>query len=128
MLYSILQALETAWGDFKFTFFLAVGLIATGFGAIATGMEFGNSMIMLSTFLAFARLMPDREVLVMFVLPVKLRWLALLSVLWTMLDFVTSPMPGRVQILTGLLPYILFFGAGHARDASMAWRRWRNNL
>jgi hypothetical protein len=127
MLYSILQALEHAWGDFKFTVFLLIGLLATAAGALATGVEFGNQFVILAAFLAFARLLPDREVLVMFVLPVKMRWLAGLAALWLALEFVTNGWALRVELLTGLLPYFLFFGEGHRRDLALAWRRWRQN-
>jgi hypothetical protein len=128
MLYAILQALDAAWGNFKFTVFLALGALITAAGALATGVEFGNSVVMLGAFLAFARLLPEREILVMFVLPVKLRWLAALTAVWVGVEFVASGMPGRVQLITGLAPYLLFFGEGHVRDARYSWRRWRGGL
>lgn len=128
MEYAVLQALEAAWGEFKLTVFVASGLILTGLGAIAVGVPFGNSVLVLGAFLAFARLLPDREVLVMFVLPVKLRWLAVLSGLWAALEFVTAGVPGKVQLATGLAPYLLFFGEGHWQELRFAWRRWRNGL
>ena len=127
MLYSILQALEHAWGEFKFTVFLLIGVLATAAGALATGAYFGNSFIILAAFLAFARLMPDREVLVMFILPVKMRWLAGLAAVWLTLEFLTNGTATRVEILTGLLPYFLFFGEGHRRELAQGWRRWRQN-
>ena len=127
MLYSILQALEHAWGEFKFTVFLLIGILATAAGALATGVEFGNQIVILAAFLAFARLLPDREVLVMFVLPVKMRWLAALAALWLALEFITNGLAIRVELLAGLLPYLLFFGEGHRRELALAWRRWRQN-
>jgi hypothetical protein len=128
MLYAILLALESAWGDFKFTVYLILGVLFTALGALLTGVEYGNSVVMLAAFLAFARLLPDREILVMFILPVKLRWLAALTAVWIAVEFVSSGLAGRVELLTGLLPYLLFFGEGHARDAKFAWRRWRSGL
>ncbi|MDE2142235.1 MAG: rhomboid family intramembrane serine protease [Elusimicrobia bacterium] len=125
MLYAILQALETAWGEFKITVFLLIGMLATALGALAVGVEYGNSVVMLAAFLAFARLLPDREILVMFILPVKLRWLAALTAVWIAVEFATGSFAGRVQLLTGLAPYLLFFGEGHARDLRYAWRRHR---
>ena len=128
LLYWCLQALESAWGDFKFTVFLAVGTLTTVLGALATGAPFGNSMVILAAFLAFARLMPDRELLVMFVLPVKLRWLAALAAVWVALALATGSGADRVEIVSGLAPYLLFFGPGHWRDARWAWRRWRGGI
>jgi hypothetical protein len=127
MLYMILQALEQAWGAFKFTVFLLIGVLATAAGALAAGTEFGDSIIILSAFLAFARLMPDREMLIMFVLPVKMRWLAGLCGVWLFVEFVTSGNAGRLELIAGLLPYLLFFGDGHKTELSLAWRRWRQN-
>lgn len=123
LLYAILQALESAWGDFKITVYLFIGMLATAAGALAVGVGFDNSVVMLGAFLAFARLLPDRELLVMFVLPVKLRWLAALTAFWVALQFALGGLPSRVQLFTGLLPYFLFFGEGHYRDLRLAWRR-----
>lgn len=125
MLYSVLKALESAWGEFKLTFFLLVGVAASTLGALATFSEFDNRYLILAAFLAFARLLPEREVYVMFILPVKLRWLAALAGLWTALAFLTSGLAGRLMILGGLAPYFLFFGEGHWRDLRYGWRRWR---
>ena len=126
--YRVLQSLETAWGEFRLTFFIAIGAALTALGALGAGAEFGNSELVLASFLAFARLAPDQEVFVMFVLPVKLRWLASLVALWTGVQFIMGANVERIQILTGLAPYALFFGPGHARDLHFAWRRWRNGL
>lgn len=127
MLYSILQALEHAWGDFKFTVFLLIGVLATAAGSLATGAYFGNEFIILAAFLAFARLLPDREVLIMFVLPVKMRWLAGLAAVWLALEFFTNGLDTKIELLTGLLPYLLFFGEGHWTELKLGWRRWRQN-
>jgi len=138
LLYACFHALDLAWGDFKLTVYLGLGLLATALGAIAADRVgaaagqgvavFGNSVVLLAAFLAFARLMPDREVLVMFVLPVKLRWLAALAAVWTAAQFAASGLAGRVEIASGLAPYVLFFGPGHWQDARFAWRRWRGGL
>ncbi|NNN04361.1 MAG: hypothetical protein HKL90_00535 [Elusimicrobia bacterium] len=135
LLYACLQALQNAWGDFKLTVFLGLGALATALGCLAVGralssdgafgVQFGNSFVILAAFLAFARLLPDREVLIMFILPVKLRWLAALAAVWTVAQFLGSGAAARVEIASGLSPYLLFFGPGHWRDARFAWRRWR---
>ena len=132
LLYSCLKALESAWGDFKLTVYLGLGVAATALGAFAVGRAssgfpapFSNSYVLLAAFLAFARLLPDREVLVMFVLPVKLRWLAAIAAVLTAAQFLGTDAAGRVEIAAGLAPYFLFFLTGHWRDARFAWRRWR---
>jgi hypothetical protein len=132
LLYSCLQALESAWGEFKFTVFLGLGVVATALGALAVARAyggqdvlFGNSYLLLAAFLAFARLVPDREILIMFILPMKLRWLAAIAAVLTAAQFVGAGLADRVEIASGLAPYLIFFGPGHWRDAKLAWRRWR---
>lgn len=123
LVYSCLSALEAAWGEFKVTAYVLVGAACTVAGSLATGSRFDPSMIHLSSFLAFARLLPDREVLIMFVLPVKVRWLAALAGLLVAVEFVAEDASGRAYILAGLASYLLFFGRGHYDDLKLAWRR-----
>lgn len=123
LLYSCLSALEAAWGEFKLTAFVLLGALCTTAGSLAAGSRFDPTMVHLSTFLAFARLMPDREVLIMFVLPVKVRWLAALAALLVAVEFVTEGAPGKVYLASGLANYFLFFGRGHWLDLKQAWRR-----
>lgn len=123
LVYSCLSALEAAWGDFKVTAYVLVGALCTVAGSLAVGSRFDPTMVHLSSFLAFARLLPDREVLIMFVLPVKVRWLAALAGLLVAVEFVAEGAPGKVYLLTGLSAYLLFFGQGHWQDAKQAWRR-----
>lgn len=123
LVYACLSALEAAWGDFKVTAYVAVGALCTVAGSLAVGSRFDPTMVHLSSFLAFARLMPEREVLVMFVLPVKVRWLAALAGLLVAVEFLSEAAPGKVYLLSGLASYVLFFGRGHWLDLKHAWRR-----
>jgi hypothetical protein len=54
-----------------------------------------------------------------------MRWLAVLSAVWIAVEFFTSGLSGRVELVAGLLPYLLFFGEGHRQDLELGWRRWR---
>lgn len=123
LVYSCLAALEAAWGDFKVTLYVALGALCTVAGSLAVGSRFDPTMIHLSSFLAFARLLPDREVLIMFILPVKVRWLAALAGVLVAVEFFAEGLPGKAYLLCGLASYLLFFGRGHWLDARQAWRR-----
>lgn len=123
LLYSCLSALEAAWGDFKTTMYVLVGALCTVAGALAVRTGMDPTMIHLSSFLAFARLLPDREVLILFILPVKVRWLAALAALLVAVEFVAEGVPGKVYLASGLMSYALFFGRGHWLDLKQAWRR-----
>jgi hypothetical protein len=123
MIYACLDGLETAWGEFKLTVYLLVAALATTAVALATGRLAGAGAVHLSAFLAFARLAPDREVLILFVLPVKMRWLAAAAAALTAAEMIAVGWATRAHLLAGLSSYLLFFGPGHWRDFKYAWRR-----
>lgn len=123
------SALENQWGAFKFNVYYLCGIV----GAILSGFITGystNSYLNLSLFLAFALMFPDYEVLVFFILPVKMKYLALLSSLSIILSFVVGSLSTKVAIAFALLNVILFFGNDAIRSVKNAYRRyqWRKNF
>lgn len=123
MIYAVLSALESAWGEFKLTVFLAIGALMSTAAALTTGAPGDNGPIHLASFLAFARLAPDREVLVMFIIPVKLRWIAAVAAALTAIQLLGGDTASRARLLAGLSAYLLYFGPGHWSDIKLAWRR-----
>ena len=78
--------LEITWGTFRYNVYLLVGYLASVAAAFALyfgGQGFGTSVssgfLYGTVFLAFARLYPDFVLTLFFVLPVKVKWLALLQ-------------------------------------------------
>ena len=115
LLYTFAAALENEWGDFRFNLFYFSGAAATAAASLAGGWPLSNMTLNTSLFLAFAALYPDFEIIVFFILPVKVRWLAALtaaSLAWTFLFW--GP-PARWEVASGLVNYLLFFGGDHAR-------------
>lgn len=123
MIFAVLSALESAWGEFKLTVFIAIGALMSTASALLTGTAGDNGPVHLANFLAFARLAPDREVLVMFVLPVKLRWIAVAAAALTAIQLLGGDNASRARLLAGLSAYLLYFGPGHWQDVKLAWRR-----
>lgn len=123
MIFACLSALEAAWGEFKLTVFIAIGAVMSTAAALATGAPGDNGPVLLSSFLAFARLAPEREVLVMFVIPVKLRWIAAVAAALTAIQLLGGDTASRARLLAGLSAYLIYFGGGHWRDLKLAWRR-----
>lgn len=117
LLYIYGAALENIWGSFAFTMFYLVGALAT----LAAGFIFGgyDGAFFLNTtiFLAFAALHPNFELLIFFILPVKIKWLAIAT--WALILFQMwgAPIYGRMAILVSLLNYLLFFGKLHVQQA-----------
>jgi len=73
-------ALENYWGAFRYNVFLLLGVVLTiGAAFLAPMSPVTNAFIAGSVFLAFAWLNPDFELALFFILPVKIKWLALLT-------------------------------------------------
>lgn len=119
--YSFAQALENEWGEFKFTVYYAVGAAATVAASAALGTGLSSVPLNTSLFLAFARLFPDVELYIFFVLPVKVRWLAWIS--WGVLglNLLLGSWATRLALLAGVANWALFFG----REAFEELRRMR---
>jgi hypothetical protein len=86
-------ALEASWGTARYTLFVLLSVLASLVSAMLGGWLFGadavgsNLYLYGSIFLAFAWLFPEYEILLFFVLPVKVKWLALLTIVITALQF-----------------------------------------
>ena len=85
--YWIGSTLEREWGTARFNLYYWSGVLLTVIGALLasaiTGGNFavaGTSYVNLSMFLAFALLFPNTQVLLMFIIPVKMKWLAYIDV------------------------------------------------
>jgi hypothetical protein len=126
LFYLYARALEAFWGEFKFTVFCAIGAAATALAAILLGESLSNVPFNTSLFLAFARLNPDFEILLFFVLPVKMRWVAAAVWALALLNLLAGDAAQRWAIAAGLANYLIFFGPSHWRDLSFWLRRMRN--
>lgn len=105
------NGLESQWGAFRFNLFYLVGILGSIAAAAFTGYAV-NTYLNLSLFLAFAAVYPNFEVRVFMILPVKMKYLALLDVVLYVVMFITGTWSTRLTILFSLANVILFFG-GH---------------
>lgn len=123
--YFVGTALENRWGPRRFLLFYAIGVISATIAALITGRG-TNLYLNLSLFFAFAILYPDFQLLLFLVLPIKVKWLALLNGLYYLYGFVNGNWAIRVAILFSLANLLLFFGGdiyNHLRMAISQWKR-----
>lgn len=111
LFYFMGEALEAQWGTVRYNVYLFIAYFATLAVAWANpGDPTLSSYIGGSVFLAFAWLYPDFQLMLFFVLPVKIRYLALLTWLvfgWTMIFGHWSE---RLAVLASVANFLLFFG------------------
>ena len=104
--------LESEWGSFKYNLFWLVGMLGTTVAALISGGGATNVYLGMTLFLAFATMFPDFKILFMFILPVKVKWLGLLSAAGLVWSFISSGWDERAAIIAATANYTLFF-AGH---------------
>ena len=123
LFYLYARALEESWGEFQFTAFCALGAGATGLASLGLGQSLSNVVFNTSLFLAFARLNPEFELLLFFVLPLKMKWLAGAVWILTLANLLAGGAAQRWAVAAGLANYLIFFGPGHWRDLRSLLRR-----
>lgn len=120
--FSIGQTLERTWGSFRFNLYILSGILFTIIGAfllyalypsggryVLFGRLFSTYYINMSIFLAFALTYPDMQVLLYFIIPVKMKWMGILYGILIVVSFYQTNWAGRVAIIASLLNFIIFF-------------------
>lgn len=108
--YIIGMGLEQAWGSFKFNIYYLVGMIATIIVSLIGGSPATGVFINLTLFLAFASIYPNHEVLLFFILPVKVKYLGILNAVLLAQQFIMGGVGIKLMILASLANYFIFFG------------------
>ncbi len=118
--YWIGSTLERQWGTAKFNLYYISGALLTVLGVVLASLITGNpyltaagtGYVNLSMFFAFAFLFPDTTVLLFFILPVKMKWLAYLDGALFAFDIIkaigTHNWAGVVLPIVALLNFAVF--------------------
>jgi hypothetical protein len=109
MYYLFGTSLENTWGRTRFTMFCLFGYIGTLIAAFISGFGF-NTPFYLSILMAFAALSPDFEILIFFVLPVKIKYIALIEAAIYVFLLLFGGWHVRLAILAAFANLFLFFG------------------
>ena len=114
--YWIGSSLENAWGTGPFTIYFFSGAILTALFGVLFYLITGLSVVLtaefiyLAMFFAFAVLFPDMEVLLFFILPVKIKYLAILDAVFFVLSILTSPFPLNLLPIVATGNFLIFCG------------------
>ena len=141
--YWIGTTLERTWGTFRYNVYLLSGMLFTILGAFVllaysyavfapqiamVGSHafftdgigyffraFSTYYVNLSIFLAFALTFPDMQVLLFFMIPIRIKWLGILDAIMTVYTFFASGIAYKIIIGASLLNVIVFFFATRDR-------------
>jgi membrane associated rhomboid family serine protease len=106
------QNLENEWGAFKLNLYYFLGALGTTAAAWITKEPQGNFWLNTSLFFAFATVFPNYEIYIFFVIPIRVKWLGLLTLAFVGFQFVVGDLGVKTAIAVALGNYLLFFG-GH---------------
>lgn len=124
LFYLMGTALEQSWGVFRYNVYLLLGYAATVAVSFATPAAAAtNGYLQASVFLAFAFLYPNFELMLFFILPVRIKWLALLTWIGYFLTFAFGGWTQRLVILAAVGNFLLFFGRDIVRGMKSGHRR-----
>ena len=110
-LYFVIDLIESQWGAFKTTLYVLVSIAVTIAYSLGVGYPVLDvSKFESSLFLAAAALFPEMTVSLFLAFPVKIKWLAWLTLGMLALDFIRSDWMDRFFMLSILSNYLIFFG------------------
>ena len=131
--YLYCSGLERAWGAFRLNVFVLLAYIFTVLGAFAASAAGQDALINFNLaegtiFFAFAVLYPNFTLNLFFVLPVKVKWLALFGWAFAVFRFVENSWAGRITDIAVIMNYLLFFAGHHVAYVknSLSARHRRN--
>lgn len=132
--YSIGTSLERTWGAFYYNVYLFMGMIFTVIGSFVVmgisyimnagiftntlvaqqyfeivAISFSTYYINMSIFLGFAATFPNVQVLLMFIIPIKVKWIGIAYGVLLLIDFIGSGIIGKIIIGASLLNFAVFF-------------------
>lgn len=108
-LYFIASNLEKTWGLAKFILFYSIGIISSIAACLISGIGL-NTYLNLSLLFAFALIHPEQELLLFFVIPIKMKWIAVLNLAYYIFNFIKGGTIIQINIVFSLINVIVFFG------------------
>jgi hypothetical protein len=114
--YWIGGTLEQRWGQSKFTVYYLVGMLFNIlYGTLVwliADVSIGVTAfyLSLSLFFSFATIYPDTQVLLLFIIPVKIKWLAYADAAFFALSVLFGRFPANLLPIVAVLNYLLFCG------------------
>ena len=118
--YSLGNSLEQTWGAFRYNAYIFSGIISTIIGAfilyavMGGNIVFGQALfstyyINMSIFLACAASIPDVQVLLMFLFPIKVKWLGIVYGIILLVNCIQGGIATWIVVIFSLLNFLVFF-------------------
>lgn len=114
--YSIGQSLVQVWGAFKYNMYILIGVLGTILAAFIVYFIYPSPYIYMDTyylnlsmFLAYAAIFPEMRVYLYGIIPIKVKWMAILDAVLLAYSFFMGGLGTRISIVVSLLNFLLFY-------------------
>lgn len=110
--YMLGTALESRWGSFRYLVFLLIAYIGNIlFAFLFPYFPVKNTYMFTSLFLAFSHLYPNFQLLLFFIIPVKVKWLGLLAWAGLLFTVLFASIPDKILVLVSIANFFIFFSS-----------------
>ena len=109
------STLEKYWGTAQFNIYLLIGWAITvvyGFLCYFIGgkrIAITAEYLYLSMFFSYAALFPDQQVLLFFIIPIRMKYLALIDAAFFIIEVFRNPFPINLLPIISMLNFAVFF-------------------
>ena len=148
--YSIGRSLEQTWGDFRYTIYIISGILFTDIGMLVTYFimkamgqadllniyysygAYGASTyyLCMSMFLAYAFMFPDRQVLLYFIIPIKVKWMGYLDIAYLLVTVIQYGLigyyTGMITVVMSVFNFVVFYFVLKGKSRMSKEHRKRN--
>lgn len=131
--FSIGTTLENIWGTYRYNLYIFSGMLFTILGSFvlmaysylfhgetimvygaenyfrSVALLFSTYYVNMSIFLAFAATFPEATVLLMFIIPVKIKWLGIIYAVLLGAQFLMGPIYSKFVIAASLMNFLVFW-------------------
>ena len=120
------SALEAVWGDFRFNLDTRAGMRGAILACLITGWA-DTYCLSLSLLLAFALLYPEMQLLLFFIIPIKVKYFGIFAAAVWVLSFLSVGWMTKLNYLLSMAGFILFFAPVLYSNIRAWYRReqWR---
>lgn len=122
------NSLTRAWGDFRMTLFIALGVLGAWISCFLAGGASPDG-IFLSMMFAYTWMWPEQGVLLFGIIPFKMKYLGWFELALWAISFVMGDFATKISLVLGLAGFLAFYGRevfDWCRDALTSWKRRRD--
>lgn len=114
------EMIESVWGSFRLNLYYLTGYLGCTASALFLGQSLGNLALNSSLLFAAGTLLPNLQMMLFGIVPIKLKWIALVSAALLLVGAIGADWGGRAAVVISFANYLLFFGPAFFKQSVQA--------